>query len=155
MTPNVDERLASIVRALTDVIMPALPADAGLAREQAYLAVAHLSILRSQLDQVPDFESGEHEDAMRLAAQLMPLANGIAGASAARQELREASALADGSRMSRTRLHGAIAAVVREVFASDDAGVRALLCRHVVDHEAVRSMKDRRWFAPFGFDSLA
>src|SRR3546814_6190903 len=32
MTPSVDERFASVIRALTEVVLPHLPADASLAR---------------------------------------------------------------------------------------------------------------------------
>ena len=37
MTPNVDERLASVIRALTEVVLPHLPPEASLAQEQVHL----------------------------------------------------------------------------------------------------------------------
>ena len=38
MNPDLDLRLKSVLKALTDVILPALPADERMAREQARLA---------------------------------------------------------------------------------------------------------------------
>ena len=37
MTPNVDERIASVIRSLSEVILPHLPPEASLAQEQAHL----------------------------------------------------------------------------------------------------------------------
>ncbi len=48
MIPDFDVRMASIVKALEDNIIPAIAPDRPLAREQAGLAIAHLNILRDQ-----------------------------------------------------------------------------------------------------------
>src|SRR3546814_13166270 len=59
MTPSVDERFASVIRALTEVVLPHLPADASLAQEQVHLSVGHLQILRAPFDETPAFEREE------------------------------------------------------------------------------------------------
>ena len=66
-----DDRLASIVRSLTDIILPSLPGDAGLAQEQAHLAIGHLQIIRAQLDALPAFEAEELSDARLLGLALL------------------------------------------------------------------------------------
>src|SRR3546814_16780178 len=70
MTPSTDERIASIIRSLTEVILPHLHADASLAQEQAQLAIGHLQILRLQIDVIQAFEAEETADARLLASEL-------------------------------------------------------------------------------------
>ena len=67
MTPSTDERIASVIRSLTEVILPHLPADASLAQEQCQLAIGHLQILRLQIDGIQDFEAEELADTRVLA----------------------------------------------------------------------------------------
>ena len=76
MTPSVDERLASIIRALTEVVLPHLPEDASLAQEQVHLSVGHLQILRAQFDATPAFEREELDDNKALAAALVATIKG-------------------------------------------------------------------------------
>jgi hypothetical protein len=156
MIPNVDDRLASVVRALTEVILPHLPAEASLAQEQAHLAIGHLQILRAQIDAVPGFERGELDDAVALAAALGSGVSGGAATHAALAGLAAAARAADGGAV-RGQYHAvcqAVEALVRAVASDGDAAGKAALSRIVLEHEAVRAQKDREWFAPFGFDTL-
>ena len=59
MNPSVQDRLGSVLRALSGVILPALPKDAGLAQEQAMLAMGHIQIILAQMDAAPAFEEEE------------------------------------------------------------------------------------------------
>ena len=47
------------MRALSEVILPHLPAEASLAQEQVHLCIGHLQIIRGQIDEAPAFERGE------------------------------------------------------------------------------------------------
>src|SRR3546814_13248477 len=87
MTPSTDERIASIIRSLTEVILPHLPADASLAQEQAQLAIGHLQILRLQIDGIQDFEAEELADARLLASELAAAIDGGPRTAAARSRL--------------------------------------------------------------------
>lgn len=160
MTPNTDDRLASIVRALTDVILPALPPDAGLAKEQIQLSIGHIQILRAQFDAIPAFEAEEFTDALNLGKALEKskgkrLTKGAVAS--LKSALRHARTTTDaaGMRQSRTAINKAIANLVVAMAADGDAKSRVELSKTILDHETVRSMKDRRWFAPFGFDSIS
>lgn len=159
MTPNVDERLASVVRALTDVILPSLPPEAGLAQEQVHLAIGHLQILRAQLDQIPAFEAEELADAGALAhALLSDITGGLqtAGAlSGLRAVVDDAPpATPAEARARRQAINAAIATVVASVSADGNAASRTALRATILSYEKARVLKDRHWFAPFGFDSL-
>lgn len=156
MTPTVDERLASIIRALTEVILPHLPPEASLAQEQAHLAVGHLQILRAQFDATPDFERSELEDTKALANALVDAIHGGSVTQAAVAALQTEIHQCDGSdvRSQYRACNRAIEALVKAVSADGAPDARAALRRIILDHERARVAKDRRWFLPFGFDTM-
>ena len=158
MIPSTDECLASVVRALTDVVMPSLPAEAGLAREQVELSLGHLQIVRAQLDSIASYEAEELADARILGEALNGCEGGpeTANASAILSDTFAKRAGAKGPadiRTARIAIHDAIAALVKAVAADGDAATRSRISRLILDHETRRVAKDRAWFAPFGFDS--
>ena len=147
MIPSVDERLGSVIRALTDVVLPSLPPEAGLAQEQVQLALGHLQILRAQLDGTPGFEADELADATTLGEQLAG-ASGTADRAAMRGALASAAAATGPAaiRAARIELHTAMA----DLIATDGAnGHTAAL---IIAAEKERVVTERAWFAPFGFD---
>lgn len=159
MNPSVDERLASIVRALNDVILPSLPDDAGLAKEQLQLAVGHIQILRAQIDAAPAYEAEELADAVRLASALVS-AEGenqtsvtVSGLKQTLQDAEAAESPAD-VRSARINLHAKIDALVAAVFTDGDERSRSMVQDSILEQEKMRSLKDRKWFAPFGFDTF-
>jgi hypothetical protein len=153
MTPSIDDRLASLERALSEVILPHLPTEAALAQEQAHLCIRHLQILRAQIDAAPAFEREELADAVALAKALL---REIGGCKAERTALADAVTRADGSdpRGQRQAIHQAIEGLISAVSAAGEAGDQATLFRLIIEHERARAQKDRVWCAPFGFDTL-
>lgn len=156
MTPNVDERLASIVRALSEVILPHLPPEASLAQEQVHLCIGHLQILRAQFDAVPAFEREELDDAVAVARDLAGTVTGGEQTTAALAALNAAVAAADGGdvRGQRAAVLEAVDALVKAVSADGSSNAKAALPGVILKHETPRTLKDRQWFAPFGFDTL-
>jgi hypothetical protein len=154
MTPNVDDRLASVIRALGEIVLPALPASASLAREQTQLVIGHLAILRAQLDRTPEFEREEAADVRALAEQLAN-AEGGAATSAARDALRDsiAASLQAAPREAAAELRARIDALVRASAQDGSAHSRAAALRAVHVHEVKRARTDRAWFAAMGFDA--
>jgi hypothetical protein len=158
MIPSVDDRLASVVRAITDVILPSLPAEAALAREQAQLAVGHLQILRGQLDAAPAFELGELSDARALGAALLAKGQGGPECSAALALLRAAIEKKGTSplpREARADINQAVDGVIRMAAIDATPDFRKQLVQLVVEMETGRANKDRKLFAPMGFDAEA
>jgi hypothetical protein len=155
MTPTVDERLASVVRALTEVILPHLPPEASLAQEQTQLAIGHLQILRAQLDFLPAYEREELEDAKAVGSALCAAINGGPVTDAARSVLAACISGADGAdvRHQTTALNKAVDALVKAVSEDGADDTKATLSRVILEHEKVRVLKDRKWFQPFGFDT--
>jgi hypothetical protein len=156
MTPTIDERLASVVRSLTEVVLPHLPAEASLAQEQVQLAVGHLQILRAQLDAVPAFELEELADTKALGQALAEGVSGSGDIATAQAALRAVVAAANGSdvRAQHQAINDAVAGLVTAVFAGGDAVQGAAVTRIILEHEHPRVQKDRRWLLPFGFDTM-
>ncbi len=156
MTPNVDDRLASIIRALTEVILPHLPPEASLAQEQVHLSVGHLQILRAQLDAIPGFEREELDDAIAVGKALCSAVSGGAETGKALAALVSSVAAAGSGdvRADRKAISNAIAVLIQAVSADGDAAGKAALSTTILEHEHPRAQKDRQWFAPFGFDTL-
>lgn len=155
MTPTTDERLASVIRALTEVILPHLPADASLAQEQVQLAIGHLQILRLQLDSVPGFEAEELADTRALATELAEMIDGGSETLAARRAL-DAILQDAGSdvRATLSATYKAIERLVQAVSADGSADAKVRLSATILTHERGRVEKDRRWFLPYGFDTM-
>jgi hypothetical protein len=152
MIPSVDDRLASVVRALTDVVMPSLPPEAGLAQEQLQLTIGHLQILRAQLDATPDYEAEEAADVRALGQQLLGAGGGGAATSSALAALKSAMEAKAGPREDRIAIHTAIDALIKACSNDGSDAFRAQIGKIIVTHQTPRTMKDRKWFAPFGFD---
>ena len=156
MNPSIDDRIGSVIRALSDVILPHLPAEAPLAQEQAQLAIGHLQIIRAQLDDAPAFERGELDDAIAVARALRAAIPEDGDTGTALAALQGALDAADGSdvRGQRHALNLAIEQLVQAVGRKGDPGIRETLSTIILDHEYHRAQKDRKWFAAFGFDKL-
>ena len=159
MIPSIDDRLASVVRALTEVILPHLPPEASLAKEQAQLCIGHLQILRAQIDAAPAFEREELADAITLARALSTTTTGHEKARIAMAAALDRAGAVDGHNAAEVREHchavnQASEALIAAVSAHGDAAEMANLTALVIGHEQSRVQKDRLWCAPFGFDTL-
>jgi hypothetical protein len=153
MIPSVNDRLASVIRALTDVIMPSLPPEAGLAQEQIQLSIGHLQILQAQLDGSPAFEAEEAIDARLLARTLVAAGTGGEKTQMALAQLATALTPDDDVRAARVAIHVAIDGLVRSAAIDATPAFRAELGKLIITHQMSRTMKDRKWFEPMGFDA--
>lgn len=157
MTPTVDERLASVVRSLTEVILPHLPPEASLAQEQVHLAIGHLQILRAQIDAIPAYETEELDDAVAIAKALTQGISGGVKTSAALNALQATIDAADHktARTQTVEINVAVDGLVKAVAVDGVAGAKAALSSIILKYEDTRAQKDRRWFLSYGFDTMA
>ncbi len=154
MNPSVRDRLASVVRALGGVILPALPNDASLAKEQAMLAMGHIQIILAQMDAAPDFLADEAADFREMAAATAAAMAGGEQTRAAKAALEAAllvPAASPPEQVSST-LQAAIDRALVALAADGEASARAAASKAVLAIGACRADKDRRWFAAMGFD---
>lgn len=154
MNPSIDDRIDSVIRALSEVILPHLPAEAALAQEQAQLAIGHLQIIRAQIDDAPDFEREELADAIALGNALRTAiaTDEHTGAAVAALSLAVDTADGDEVRVQYRAIQTAIEQLVQAVGQQGSPGARQTLSTIILDYENRRAQKDRKWFAAFGFD---
>ncbi|MET0547377.1 MAG: hypothetical protein ABWZ40_13830 [Caulobacterales bacterium] len=149
MTPSIEHRLDSVIRALSDIILPALPASANLATEQTRLAIGHLKILKAQIPLVHDFEEDETRDARALGEALLAAAQGGPVTQKAVSALRELMAVsACGS-----EINAGVVALLDAGAVDGESAFQRQSVAITIEHEAARALKDRKWFAPMGFDA--
>lgn len=154
MNPSVEDRLASIVRAMNDIILPALPAEESLARDLSQMIIAHLQILRAQVDEAPKYEQEELSDAQALGRALLEKGDGGKEVQAALSALRKAiDGGGAGPRQARAAIYHAIDAVIRKTAIDGGAAFQKQLPDILITLQYARAMKDRTWFAPMGFDN--
>jgi hypothetical protein len=155
MNPSIDDRLASIIRSLTDVVMPGLAEDASLAKEQLHLTIGHLNILRLHIEGASAFEHCELEDADKLATGLLAIAAGGRNTESAKKALqRTLTQSRDGEhiRETRKRVNAATDQLVHSMELDGTATCRTDVPGVLLPLQAERALKDRRWFAVMGFD---
>ena len=154
MLPTVEERLDSVIRALSEVVIAGLPAEAKLAREQVQLSIGHLTILRDQIAIFPSIEREELDDAVRFATDLLRVTQGGERVQASRKGLEKlVSAESDGPAAERCRvINSAISDLVEASCIDGDPETRTASRSVVLRHETATSNKHRSLLKCYGFD---
>ncbi len=158
MTPSIPDRFDSMVQTLADIVIPAIDADNDLAREQAQLVIAHLTMIKSQLPYADRFDREELEDAITLAEKMLQLAKGgdvtRAAADALGQAVKAANPLDPITRCEANRAVNAASEDLVRAVRIDGAGDAASRIAQIVIEDANRKvMRDRIWFQDSGFDA--
>ncbi len=154
MNPSVRDRLGSVVRALSGVVLPALPKEAGLAQEQVMLAIGHIQIILAQMDAAPAFEAEEAADLKNMAEAVISSAKGGAATTKAVNNLTAYISNTAGSSPGEqtAALQNGIDIVLIALAKDGEPASRSAVAAAVLKQGAVRADKDRRWFAAMGFD---
>ncbi len=156
MTPSIAFRIDSMMQALSDIVLPAIGTDKNLAREQAQLVMAHLMLIRGQLDRAVDYDRMELLAATALADRLLPLAQGgprISGAAqATRSVLGEIGEIEDRQDAIR-RINQAMEDLMRASRVDGDTASQAAISSAVFAHAKEHSLRNRVWFGANNFDA--
>ena len=155
-----DTGLKAVMKALTDVVEPALDPNDPLAREQLRLAVEYIGFVRARIDFLHSRERFDLLHYIGLARAMV--AAGVGPGSAPGQYLAEALAQAlplqdaaaartDQLRAASMELAHAVAGVTQ---AAPDlpAEVAAKLRQIVLEESAPKLQFELHWYAPVGFD---
>jgi hypothetical protein len=157
MNPSTDLRFATMIRAMSDVIIPSLGETHGLAAEQAQLVLGHLHVLRDQLDYAGRFEELEYRMASSLGQALVSGLDRGSGSSPARERLEAelATEAGDDVRQLRERADAIRAAIEQLILSSDDDNneVEGRIRSIVIAHERLAADHNRTWFAAMGWES--
>lgn len=154
MLPDIDLRLASVTKALTEVVVPALPADASLAREQAHLVIAHLDLIAGQWKHALKFELAAYEALCSLARKLRPHAGSTSTAERIDSALAAANTLdrSDYSQVSAAARE--LGALVARIIDADGttAAIDGSLQTAVLAYAAEQALRERAWSAACALD---
>lgn len=157
MNPSVHLRIDSVIRALEDSILPAVITDERAA-EQLRIAIAHLGIIRLQVDEATLFERFELSNYQMLATVLEEASVGGPRVDAATRELT--SVLHEDHtddiavvRDRTTRLGCAIEELVRAAFQDGDDRFRSAAMTALLHSERQRIDANRALFLGMGWES--
>jgi hypothetical protein len=146
--PSIELRIANLIKALSQVVLPAIDPRNALAREQAQLAIGHLQLIALQWRKAAAFEAQALATLRELGEQLADAAAGGGGTMQAAAALREALTLGRAY----AELGGAIDRLIRAASADAAPDFRARLDDAVLAHGALQAWRERVWFAATGLD---
>lgn len=157
MNPSVEVRIDSMIRALSDFVIPELPAG-GTGAEQAALVLGHLHVLRGQIDLVAPFEAFELRHTVAEARSLLEVARGgdrtaatVVGLKAALDEIDERNPT--HVRRSAEQVRSRIEELIRACAEDGEPAATALAQSVVVTFERVLADANRSLFADKGWES--
>lgn len=154
MTPSIDLRIASMIRAMQDVIAPAVDPSNSLAREQSMLMIGQLQMIGAQWRLALRYASACLAD-LRLMADGLK----VEGGSATQAAWTELRAALDGVEAdSEVQYQSAARALEKLVRASDEdasPAFRMQLRTDALRFSQRQAERDRAWFAGSGFDMEA
>lgn len=154
MNPDIDLRLKSILKALSDVILPALPASERVARDQANLVIGHLTIIAEQWQHALEFELENLAQACVLAGELA----GMNFDSALGDDLKAALSAAETVDRSDyqvvTEIHRVLKGVIDRLIAADhrSAPMPPAMLAAVLRYNRRRAPRERVWHRAAGLD---
>ena len=156
MMPSIPLRLATMARALEEVILPAIAPGNDLAREQAQLLIAHLGLIGVHWQRAHLYDALVLDAVETLARELLAAADGgpqTMRASVALAECVQADT-ASNSDAARRRadLAAAIDTLVSACASDGSAAFGETLFKAIVAHGSVQARRDRVWFAGSGMD---
>lgn len=160
MQPGIDLRLRTMMKALADVVMPAIDPGNRMAQEQAGIILGSLDMLREQIDYAHWYEVVDLRSLCHLAADLkrvpgldvsieLTAAHEAATPLAARwdvtlSELRQAS----------VDLRDAICLTVEAAYGHESQGIRNAVQRLVLDHSGDQLGRERAYVAGTKWDGF-
>lgn len=154
MNPDIDLRLKSVMKALTDVILPALPAEERLAREQANLVLGHVRIIAEQWQHALNLELLNLALACELASELAAMNFDSALGDDLIAALARAADVDRGNYAAVSDVHRKLKAVIDRLLAPEhpNTGVPPAMMAAVLRYNRQRAERERIWHRAAGLD---
>ena len=147
MNPNTNLRLRTLMRAMSEVVIPAIDPNNSLAQEQAQLILGHLNALLQHSDEKQLIERDTAANCA-LAQALLDSGNGGPETMQAKNMLAEALEVNDPNNLTH-----AIENFVVAIGHDGDPELHAASARLVMAHAQAQNHIGRAWFKPMGFDA--
>ena len=143
MNPSTELRLNTMIRGLSEMVIPAIDPKNSLAQEQAQLILGHLHAMVAQSGRERDLNRIEQKT---LAQDLLAAAVGGPDTQAAAEALEAAIKTEQ-----KVQIANAIENLLRSTDASED--FKALSYQKVMAYSDESLLRSRSWFATMKFDS--
>jgi hypothetical protein len=156
-------QIRTMIKAMTDVVLPAVDPENKLAREQAGLVVVMLRFLAERLPLAARYDRCELTRAVKLSARLGAHSRGGARTELAARQLREDAAAA-GELLARAGadpaelesavrvMRSAVAAFVQSVYEDGEKGCKLEVRRLVLEAAKEDLLHERAWVLPQGWE---
>ncbi len=158
MQPGIDLRMRAMVKALAEVVMPALDSTNRTAIEQGNIVLGSLEILRQQIDYAHWYEVADLLSLSKLARQLSEI-EGLDADAKLHDAIAAGAAMAARWDVSLSQLHqpnfalrDAISAAVEKGFKSDQADIPARVQTLVLAHSEEQLGRERAYVAGMKWD---
>lgn len=153
MLPNIDVRIANLIKAMEQVVLPALPKSERLARDQAMLVVGHLRMISGQWKSALRFEQVSLDALIDLAEKLAgvvaePFAGQLTAAAATARAADRGSV--DGVEAANKELGAVIDNAI--LGGPDHAPFPQAAVDVLFDYGSRQARVERTWFKAIGFD---
>ena len=163
MGPEIATNIGSMLRALENVVIPAIDPENGLAREQSWLIMMYLRLMAEQHDQIFHFRLREIREFHALASELLRLQpaalpedeitrSAYTALEAAKPllalELPHYEALAETART----LRALADALTQRICDNGNAEQRSLIGAMLLDQAKIEALRERSWVAGLGQD---
>ena len=146
MNPSSQLRLSTMMRAMTDIILPAIPASESMAQEQSQLLIGHIAALMAQDGRERELVDYNARHLMACATRLLALAESESLSDEKLIDLRAAVTANDTAKVAFTLERLMAQCDVSDGFKRESS---VLLMQYARQH----SVAGRSWFSPMGFDS--
>lgn len=152
MLPSIDLRIANVIKALEQVILPALTPRERLARDQINLCIGHLRMIGEQWRWAAAFESGSFHAMIALAKAMQPSVDPFYA-----DELAAAIISADAIEGDDLAVeHGIVAlgGLIDRIILGEDGQfpLAPELWNAVLAYGERQATRERTWFAATGLD---
>lgn len=154
MNPDLDLRLKSVLKALSDVILPALPATERLARDQANLVIGHLTIIAEQWQHALSFELQNLAQSCLLAGELAGMNFDSTLGDDLSAALSTATAVDRSDYQAVTEIHRGLKTVIDRLISADhhSAPMPPAVLDAVLRYNHRRAPRERVWHRAAGLD---
>lgn len=146
MNPSSQLRLSTMMRAMTDIILPAIPASESMAQEQSQLLIGHIAALMAQDGRERELVDHNARHLIACATRLLALAESESLSDEKLIDLRAAVAANDTAKVA-----FALERLMAQCDVSD--GFKRESSVLLIQYARQHSVAGRSWFSPMGFDS--
>lgn len=158
MQPSFDLRIRSMIKALAEIVLPALPPEREMAREQGQIVLGSLELIRQQVDHAHWFEAVDLLSLCELGHALLAIED-LDAPPTLRESIEQAARLAQRwnvadlfLRQASGELRELIDQSVATAFVSGSIEMRGRVQRLVLEHAREASARERAFLAGAGWD---